>query len=195
MLQDILSSGITTVTDPSPIDPIKLVADSLGDVFRAESAASTRFIYDFSHSRSLLVDELRVRRVFVNLIENARQAMKSAGTISISTRDGSLADGGPAVMVTIHNTGSFIPIEDRERIFEPYFSKGKKGGTGLGLVVARRVVAAHAGSIRCDSSEGGGTSFSILLPATEANVGPIGDCALWESAEDVRRFYLEKLEG
>lgn len=198
MLQDILSSGVTTIVDPTPVDPVELVATALVDVFGSQHAASTQLIVNFSHTQALLVDEQRVRRVFVNIIDNARQAMKNKGKLTISTQDGHLSDGRPAVRVVFHNTDSFIPVIDRDKIFDPYFSRGKKDGTGLGLLVARRVVVAHGGSIDCDSCEINGTTFSLVLPASEALATQLrtdtkSSPGMWRDAQEVRRYFLAVL--
>jgi signal transduction histidine kinase len=73
-------------------------------------------------------------------------------------------------VIEVRNDGPEIPAEIRERLFEPFFStKEAGGGTGLGLSICRRIVSEHGGSIRVDSSNGTGTSFTVRLPVPGEN--------------------------
>jgi signal transduction histidine kinase len=67
----------------------------------------------------------------------------------------------------VADTGCGIPSEERARVFEPFYSR-KPGGSGLGLTIAQRIVAAHGGRIDLDSAPGRGTRFIIALPAVVA---------------------------
>jgi signal transduction histidine kinase len=71
------------------------------------------------------------------------------------------------IMIAVADTGRGIPPEERGRVFEPFFSR-KPGGTGLGLTIVRRIVAAHGGHIDIQSEPGRGTRFTIALPAEAA---------------------------
>jgi two-component system NtrC family sensor kinase len=105
-------------------------------------------------------DEGQVRAAFMNLLRNAREATAAGGTIEVRTVRG--ADGG--VEVTVADTGSGIPADRLERIFDPFFST-KSGGTGLGLAFTLQVITEHGGTIRCASEVGRGTTFSVRIPA------------------------------
>src|SRR5579862_3055683 len=114
------------------------------------------------------VDTERLRRVLVNLIDNAIQAMAEAASaeqrIAISTR---IIDGSYEVVIT--DTGPGIPAEVMPRIFEPLFST-KSFGTGLGLPTVKQIVEQHGGTIMIDSAPGNGTRVTIRLPnATPAD--------------------------
>jgi signal transduction histidine kinase len=65
--------------------------------------------------------------------------------------------------MVVTDTGSGIPPENLDRVFEPYFTT-KEGGTGLGLALARRIILEHRGSIRAENVPGGGARFMIDLP-------------------------------
>ena len=104
-------------------------------------------------------DEGQLRAVFLNLLRNSREAMSGGGAISVRTVRA--ADGG--VEATVSDTGSGIPPEQLERIFDPFFST-KSGGTGLGLAFTLQVVKEHGGTIRCQSEVDRGTTFSVHLP-------------------------------
>ena len=104
------------------------------------------------------VDELN--QVWTNLIHNAVQALGGEGTITIETR---AEDGGVAVSVT--DDGPGIPEDVMPSIFEPFFTTKPRGeGTGLGLGIAKKIVAKHQGRVVCDS-EPGQTRFTVWLPA------------------------------
>jgi len=106
-----------------------------------------------------------LRRVFVNLIDNAAEAMEGSALrqLTITTRGESEDD---AVVVEIADSGHGISPEDKERLFLPHFStKGR--GTGLGLAIASRIIAEHNGSIRVENNVVAGTKFVIRFPAAE----------------------------
>lgn len=110
-------------------------------------------------------DPDRLSQALLNLCLNAIQAMTAGGILSLAT--GSAPDGRAFLQVT--DTGPGIPSEHRERIFDPYFTT-KPQGTGLGLPLAHKIVAAHGGEIRVSARSGGGTVMTVLLPvAAEDN--------------------------
>ncbi len=105
-------------------------------------------------------DPYRLRQVFLNLLTNACQAIRSEGTITIS-----LEDGGNEVAITVQDTGEGIPRENLDKIFEPFFSTKSPGtGTGLGLFVTRGILEKLGGTIEVESHIGQGASFCIKLP-------------------------------
>ena len=103
-------------------------------------------------------DESQLWQAVLNLIRNALEAMPGGGTLTVRTaaRDG-------WVVLTITDTGKGLTEEERQHLFKPFFST-KVGGTGLGLPLTQQVVTEHAGTIRCDSVPGHGTTFVIELP-------------------------------
>jgi two-component system, sporulation sensor kinase E len=106
-------------------------------------------------------DAAQIKQVFVNLIRNAMQAMSRGGELSVET--GSNAE---AVFVSISDTGSGIPEEKLNRIFQPFFTTKKKG-SGLGLMIVQRIIRDHAGRIDLESKPGKGTTFRVWLPLHE----------------------------
>jgi two-component system, NtrC family, nitrogen regulation sensor histidine kinase NtrY len=107
------------------------------------------------------VDPEQMRRVIVNLVDNAIEATDRRGTIAIETAHD---PSNSLVRVTVADDGPGIPPEEREKLFLPYYStKGR--GSGLGLAIVRRIVAEHGGSIDVAENVPRGTRFTIELPA------------------------------
>jgi two-component system NtrC family sensor kinase len=108
--------------------------------------------------------EHQLQQVFLNLFLNARDAMPRGGWLTVTTR----IDGG-RVVAEVADTGSGIPPEQLARIYDPFFTTKSIGrGTGLGLSITYGIVHEHDGSIRCDSTVGQGTRFTLTLPAAGA---------------------------
>jgi signal transduction histidine kinase len=102
-----------------------------------------------------------IDQVFVNLIYNAVQAMGGAGRLTLATRR---LDGVMNIMIS--DTGCGIPKTLLNRIFDPFFTTKDPGkGTGLGLSIVYTIVSRYAGTIRVESEEGKGTTFTIQFPA------------------------------
>jgi len=106
----------------------------------------------------------QINQVFLNLINNAAQAIEQGGgVISLTTR----SDGPDRVAVEIQDNGKGIPAEVLPRIFDPFFTTKDVGkGTGLGLSIAYKIVEQHGGKITVDSAPGIGTKFTVVLPLT-----------------------------
>lgn len=103
----------------------------------------------------------KLQQVFLNLFINARDAMQSGGTLTIRT----WSEGG-FVHVEVADTGSGIPPEHLQRIYDPFFTtKGAKKGTGLGLSISYGIIQEHNGVIEVDSVLGRGTRFRLEFPS------------------------------
>ena len=104
------------------------------------------------------LDPVRIRQVFVNLLQNALQS--SAGEATVDVR---MWQGGATLELSVRDRGPGIEPGEEEKIFEPFHTKRVRG-TGLGLAVARRIVEAHGGSIRAERPGGGGALFRVSIP-------------------------------
>jgi len=107
-----------------------------------------------------------LRRVLVNLVDNAAEAMEGSTLrrLRVATR---VCDEGDAVEIEVSDTGHGISPEDKDRLFLPHFST-KERGTGLGLAIASRIVAEHNGSFRVEDNNPVGARFLIRFPTAEA---------------------------
>jgi two-component system, NtrC family, nitrogen regulation sensor histidine kinase NtrY len=113
----------------------------------------------------LLLDREQVKRMLLNLLDNALGSLPGRGAITLSVT------GDPAqerVQLIVADTGVGVPDRDKIRIFEPYFST-KRGGTGLGLAIVNSIVAEHQGFIRVEDNLPRGTKFIIYLPMYRAD--------------------------
>ena len=107
------------------------------------------------------VDPDQIRRVVINLIDNAIEAMDHDGDIDIETQH---EPGHNLVRITVADNGPGIPAAERDKLFLPYYST-KRRGSGLGLAIVRRIVAEHGGSVEVGDNSPRGTRFMIELPA------------------------------
>jgi heavy metal sensor kinase len=112
----------------------------------------------------ILGDEVRLRQVFYNVLDNAIKYTPAGGRIDVHLghRDG-------AALVTLHDTGIGISPEHLPRVFDRFYRVDKarsraEGGTGLGLSIAQSIIAAHGGRIELDSQPGKGTTCTVTLP-------------------------------
>ncbi|MGH7450569.1 MAG: two-component system sensor histidine kinase NtrB [bacterium] len=105
-----------------------------------------------------LFDRAQIRRVFLNIIRNAMEAMPKGGLLTIQTEE-----KDHRAVVHIADTGMGIPEEALAKIFDPFFTT-KDFGTGLGLAIVQQIIDEHNGQISCQSRVGEGTTFSIALP-------------------------------
>ncbi|MBI3325946.1 MAG: PAS domain-containing protein [Nitrospinae bacterium] len=115
----------------------------------------------------VLLDPEQIRRVFINIILNALQAMGAGGLLRIRTAK----KGEGQVLVRISDTGTGIPQAVLKRIFDPFFTT-KSQGAGLGLSISRSILEKHHAAISCETQVGKGTTFTILFPAIKTGLRP-----------------------
>jgi two-component system, NtrC family, nitrogen regulation sensor histidine kinase NtrY len=112
----------------------------------------------------ILLDRDQIKRVLINLLDNAVAAIEGEGEIEISSCYDTVLK---MATFTVSDTGHGIAAEDRPRLFEPYFSR-KKSGTGLGLAIVNTIITDHHGFIRAKENHPKGSRFIIELPADAA---------------------------
>jgi two-component system NtrC family sensor kinase len=110
----------------------------------------------------IYVDTGKLKRAFLNLFINARQAMSEGGILTVRARPSRRGE----ITIEVSDTGHGIPEAERPRIFQTFFST-KPDGTGLGLAIVKRTVEDLGGQISFDSEVGRGTTFRISLPTAE----------------------------
>lgn len=108
----------------------------------------------------VMVDREQLKRALQNLVDNALASISDTGTITLTIKGDLKAE---KVCLEVADTGSGIPLRDKARVFEPYFST-KRGGTGLGLAIVHSIVTGHDGQIRVEDNEPQGSRFIIELP-------------------------------
>jgi signal transduction histidine kinase len=119
-------------------------------------------------------DEGRIRQAIANLLDNAVRHARDCAVRIHARAD----ESGREIVIAVHNHGTPISPRERARIFEPFQRASSDGdgnsrsdnGLGLGLYIAREIVAAHGGRIEVASSDADGTTFSIHLPREHASV-------------------------
>jgi two-component system nitrogen regulation sensor histidine kinase NtrY len=105
-------------------------------------------------------DPEQIRRVIINIVDNAIEAVERRGAIDIETQHDA---GNSLVRIVVADNGPGIPAAERDKLFLPYYST-KQRGSGLGLAIVRRIVAEHGGSIDVSANVPTGTRFAIELP-------------------------------
>ncbi len=155
-----------------PVDVLRLVGETVEFLrplaqqkeMKIEWSAPNSFV-------SILADPSRLQQAFLNLALNAFRAMKPGGvlSISVSRKD---EDSCPMAVITFADQGVGISADNLERIFEPGFTT-QGGRPGLGLAVSRKVIEQHGGTIRVQSREGEGTTFTLVLPLDAETNDPV----------------------
>ncbi len=149
--------------NPVP-QPLHLVLDSVTALY-AGAHKDISFVRQFQAGMpEVLLDREQIKRVFINLFENAVEAMGGKGTIWVTTA----MNASGRAQVEVADNGPGIAPEDAPRVFEPDFSRKKKNG-GLGLAIVHKIIADHGGSIRFERNTPTGVRFIIEFAATVRN--------------------------
>ncbi len=180
LVRQILTFSRKTAENRSAIDLPALIDECLG-LLRASLPKTIDITTDITPGCGpILADRVQINQILMNLCSNAAHAMEeTGGRLEISLRPTTrTADetgdplglrGGTYLELTVRDSGHGMPEEVLKRIFEPYFTTKPAGqGTGLGLSVVHGIVRSHGGDINVESSEDGGTVFTVLLPQLDA---------------------------
>ncbi len=157
-----------TLEETSLNHNLKHVVELVGYQLR-RAGIEVRFDLDPSGA-VVLADHFQMEQLFLNLVLNAVQSMPRGGELVLRTR---VAE--ESIVAEVRDTGSGIPEEIRDRVFDPFFTTREVGeGTGLGLAVSDSITAAHGGTIGVKSTLGVGTIFRVELPPPPED-GPRGE--------------------
>lgn len=143
-------------------DPVDIIALAAEEAARVEASLDLPDAGDEVPPATLPGDERLLRRAIRNLLENARRYGGSAAP------ELQLRRIGRELQVRVCDRGPGVPESQRERIFEPFYRlpghAEQAGGVGLGLSLVRQIARHHGGEVRCESREGGGSCFVLVLP-------------------------------
>jgi signal transduction histidine kinase len=151
-LRSILEENLSMITQGVHLEGIQLIKEYAGEVHK------------------VIGDPHQLKQAFFNLINNACQAMKGEGTLSLRVHPFS-KNGSAYVRVEIEDTGKGIDLENLHNIFNPFYST-KESSLGLGLPIVHKIITSHRGQIEVDNHPGKGVNFIITLPVqagTEKN--------------------------
>lgn len=162
IVSDLLEFSHPRTANPISVDVVELLAEA-ASVAPAPTGIDVELPDDAVPS--VMADRDQIRQVILNLLTNAYEAMPDGGTVRIDARV-----VGDAVEVTVSDTGVGMDEQTAAQVFEPFFSMKIKG-TGLGLAVSKRIVEAHAGTLRITSQPGQGATAVMTLPLSPAVVG------------------------
>jgi two-component system sensor histidine kinase ResE len=166
-----------------PVDLAELAsAARLRFAFRAEDAG-VELRVQAPDGVPIVGDPHRLAQVLDNLLDNAFKHTPPGGSVTVSVQAEAPATGStraprvtPRALLAVHNSGSVIPRDELDRVFERFYQLDKaragKAGRGLGLAIAREIVQAHGGTISVESDAATGTSFLVRLPLVESSQAP-----------------------
>ena len=188
LTKQLLAFSRQQVLDTFPVDINALIGEMTGMLKRLIGAN-----IEVKHSLApdlcpVIGDPGQIQQILMNLVVNAKDAMKQGGRLTIETSQIELDNSsfhrekvvpGPFVMLAVSDTGEGMSAEVQSKLFEPFFTtKGTGGGTGLGLSTTYGIVKQSKGHIWVYSEIGRGTTFKIFLPCSESPV------AIPQAAED-----------
>jgi signal transduction histidine kinase len=169
VLNELVSFARKEPLKMKPVDMTKLLHEAVGVVVRMAGEIcndmvdkEVGFEIDIDGvSGKILLDPVLMHQALVNILSNAWCFSPHGGRIFLK---GAIEDGN--IVITIRDEGPGIAEDIKKRIFEPFFSTRKeKGGQGIGLSITRKIVERHMGSVAAENAEGGGSVFTIKLPA------------------------------
>lgn len=156
--------------DLVPTDLAELASAAAADVVKASDRGA---VFDAGEMPLVLGDRRQLGQLIGNLIGNAVKYVPADRTPEVRV-EGALEPGGDTVLVRVIDNGVSIPIEEHERLFQP-FVRGSTSegltGTGIGLAICRSIAERHGGTIWIEPGDGPGTTFALRLRAAPGNTG------------------------
>ncbi len=170
LMRDLLDYGKPSVLRPAPTRFVDVVRRATRSCFALARERQVRVEEEVPvEMPPLAIEAARVEQAVENLLANAIQHGPSGSVVRV--RAAVEAAGGQAtVRCTVEDEGPGIAAEDRDRLFEPFFSR-RKGGTGLGLPIVQRVAEAHGGRVMVENRAEGGARFTLVLPVADLPAG------------------------
>lgn len=165
IVSDFLSYGRTRDETRAREDISGLLDEVIQLVKQREGAGRVEIVRrDGSAPVHAEVDAARIKQVFINIMDNALDAVRGKGRVTVSLeRRWSWQEGRPVARVRFEDTGEGMSAERMSHLFEPFYST-KESGTGMGLFIAEGIVRNHGGQIEAESAVGKGTAFTVTLP-------------------------------
>ena len=170
--RELLDYGRKNPPQPIPCNLNQILDEVMGGFKERElEVANIKIIRDYSPDLpKIRVDPDQIRQVFLNLINNAGDAITGSGTITIST-----TSDEKDIRVTVTDTGCGMTFDQIKKIFDPFYTSKEVGkGTGLGLSVSLSIVRSMDGSIDVQSMPDAGSSFTVVLPISKTEGGRDG---------------------
>lgn len=152
------------VIEPTPVNLAEMVEQELGQLEETAAARSLKLTYDKPKDFPLLMlDEVKIRQVIMNFVDNAIYYTPAKGQIDVQ-----LVDKGSTVELRVTDDGIGVPKSEQPHLFTKFYRAGnarkaRPDGTGLGLFMAKKVVVAQEGSITFESKEGKGSTFGFIF--------------------------------
>ena len=146
------------------LDVNDVLESSITQVFPIGNKFGTKIRRDYGIALPpLLAQEMHISEIFINILQNSREALSEKGEISVKTSYG----GNYTLSVIIEDNGPGIPSDKIDKVFEPYLTTKEKG-TGLGLAIVKHNTELYGGSVSVDSELGNYTRFNLLFPGRSA---------------------------
>jgi PAS domain S-box-containing protein len=151
--------------DPeTDVDLRERLTEALKMVRRSPQATQIQAVFDCESVPCIRARRSEIDQIFVNLVSNAVQAMHGTGRLTLACRQ-----QGGTVVVRVTDTGRGIPKALLTKVFDPFFTTKEPGqGTGLGLSIVQKLVTKYRGTIRVESVEGSGSTFTVEFPVPPA---------------------------
>jgi signal transduction histidine kinase len=146
-----------------PVAPPTLIQDSLVLVRHLLKTGNIAIEQHLDSTRQITCNKNELQQVVINLLVNAIQAMPDGGVLKIGIEDWDEADMPVGIRIVVGDTGPGITQADLDKLFEPFFTAKKPGGTGLGLWVSKNLVERYGGRLTATSTVGQGASFVVWL--------------------------------
>jgi signal transduction histidine kinase len=158
------------VAEFSRFDLTRLAQESAGESMSQAQAKNQELSVEVEDDAAVTGDEVALRTLIRNLLDNAIRYTEPAGHIALAVRTEIVADGRRWVVLSVKDDGAGIPLAEQRRIFERFYRVDKDrsretGGTGLGLSIVRHVAERHGGRVEVASTVGLGSTFTVRIPA------------------------------